>query len=334
MFFATFAGATGITYDCDPSISQNTCNYLNNTVAAIYNNTFINANAVIYVSLSGDIGSNDSQSEYWFNFVPYTDYLLKLGGTSSGDAVDVAALDSLNQYATPVYLSGDVAVTGALGQALGFSTAPLDGVTSDDSSNCTLGTSGCYAGDIELSTADFNSAGSLGAYNLATAVEHETDEILGTGSCIGQDGSTQCNGGRVDYPSAVDLFRYSAPGSLVAENSIVSTPNAYFSYNGGASNGADGALYNDSTGLDYADFQGSCAYVQDGTGCGNDVELDITNDGPGGTAGPEVTILDAIGYNLTSSASSVPEPGTMGLFGAALAVLALRKRRRARHGRA
>jgi hypothetical protein len=51
--------------------------------------------------------------------------------------------------------------------------------------------------------------------------------------------------------------------------------------------------------------------------------LDITNDGPGGTLGPEITILEAMGYNL-----DVPEPVSLTLMlPAILGLIGLRQRR-------
>jgi len=138
-------------------------------------------------------------------------------------------------------------------------------------------------------------------YNIYSVVEHETDEILGTASCISTQGA-----GLTDYcggsgPSAVDLFRYQAPGTLVLEST---TPGAYFSYNGGATNGADGAIYNTlANSNDYADFTQNCQFVQDADGCLGSTQY-ITTDG-----GAEVNILDAVGYNQNEEPSPTPEPG-------------------------
>jgi hypothetical protein len=109
---------------------------------------------------------------------------------------------------------------------------------------------------------------------------------------------------------------------LAANNAYIGTgtgpvqSNAYFSYNGGVTNGAAGALYNTlSNGDDYADFTSTCAHVQDGIGCPG-ASFDITNDG-----NSEINILDAEGFNLAT-----PEPGTWILFAGGLAVLLLRRR--------
>lgn len=60
--------------------------------------------------------------------------------------------------------------------------------------------------------------------------------------------------------------------------------------------------------------------MQDEQGCLNE-DFSITTDGPGGTPGPEIAILNAVGYDLIA-----PEPGTMALLGIGLAVLLARRR--------
>ena len=118
--------------------------------------------------------------------------------------------------------------------------------------------------------------------------------------------------GGTGNPSAVDLFRYNSPGSLALNSSYIGLANAasgaYFSYDGGATNGANGFVYNvTANGNDYADFLASCPggplSIQDAQGCpGNEAGQTILNDG-----GAEVNILNAIGYNLISS-TATPEP--------------------------
>jgi hypothetical protein len=89
-------------------------------------------------------------------------------------------------------------------------------------------------------------------------------------------------------------------------------------------NGADGATYNTAAnGLDYADFTQNCQFIQDAYGCPGQAGLDITNDGPGGLAGPEIAILNAIGYDTVA-----PEPSTVSLFALALGAFAIYKRYR------
>ncbi|MGA7521234.1 MAG: choice-of-anchor D domain-containing protein, partial [Acidobacteriaceae bacterium] len=142
-------------------------------------------------------------------------------------------------------------------------------------------------------------------------VEHETDEVLGTGSCISTQSSPLSDvcdsaaGASAGHgtPSAVDLYRYSAAGSLILDSSLSTATGAYFSYNGGSTDGAVGSeadpkYYNTlDNGADYADFAlvspcGPNESIQDAYGCpGADGGLTILNDG-----GAEVNILNAIGY--------------------------------------
>ena len=75
------------------------------------------------------------------------------------------------------------------------------------------------------------------------------------------------------------LFRYSGSGDLILDSSLSTTPGAYFSYDGGTTNGANGIantpkVYNTlANGDDYADFLsstpdcGTDIAVQDAEGC-------------------------------------------------------------------
>jgi hypothetical protein len=237
-------------------------------------------------------------------------------------------------------------ITAALASALGLTGLTNSGVPVGSSTPCALGTSGCYNAEITVTNDPgtplyYDNVGGpepADAYDFYATVEHETDEVLGTSSCIdtGNGGlSDGCNGFGTGTPSAVDLFRYSAPGSLILDSSLSTTAGAYFSYNGGVTNGVFGAagpkLYNTlANGDDYADFVssspdcGTNQVVQDAEGCpGEDAGLNILNDGKG-----EITILNAVGFDLQPSAVT-PEPGTLVLFCSGVALLVgLKSRRR------
>jgi hypothetical protein len=168
-----------------------------------------------------------------------------------------------------------------------------------------------------------STTGTTANYDIFSVIEHETDEILGTASCYNTDNHTSvvdgCNG--ANNIGAVDNFRYSGAGTRTI-TTVGGT--AYFSANGGVTD-LDGNLYDNAlNGDDWADFSNSCTFVQDGQGCPNGTAFDITTDGPGGTPGPEVAILNAVGFNLQSTS---PEPGTLGLLGASLLALALGRNR-------
>lgn len=329
--------ATGLTFTCDPSIDQTqagTCDYLNSAIAGLYNSTFSNVNANIYIEY-GTTGLGESTSGF-FNTVSYNAYLNALTNTASADTVDFDALAALNSLDTAIYGAGSVEITSALGQALGFSN--MIGTTASGNECFRPDTVGCYNGIITITTPanlssetggsqtlNYRQNGGIqpsSAYDFYSVVEHETDEVLGTSSCIVTTTpslTNSCPG--TNTPSAADLFRYSSVGALIPDSAFSTTSGAYFSYNGGATNGAPGAFYNTSAnGDDYADFMQNCEQIQDEEGCLGGT-LDINTDGGG-----EINILDAEGFNVNS-----PEPGTVGTLGlgfTALGICAYRRRRR------
>lgn len=329
----SLASAGTIDYTCASNIDSlgpsSTCSTLNTTIAGLYSSTFSNANANIYIQY-GNTGLGES--EQYLNFVSYSSYRSALIAENGPGTVRADAAASLPSSEPSLYSGSNVEVTAALGAALGFSG--MTGITSGGAS-CALGSSGCYNAIITLATPADLAAGGQGyyyrtgtiasnEYDIFSVVEHETDEVLGTSSCIDTSGSlTDGCGGKT--PSAVDLYRYSS-GSRVLINS---TPGAYFSYDGGATNGANGFDYNTlPNGDDYADFVSSCPggpfSIQDAEGCpGSAPGLDITNDG-----GAEINILDAVGYNLNRT--TTPEPGTLFIAGMGLIVCATFVRRRFR----
>jgi hypothetical protein len=337
--FNSVLAHAGVTYTCDASIDATqagTCAYLNSTVAGYYSSTFSNANANIYIQM-GITGLGSSQTA--LDALTYSQYQSALITDSSGDIVDSGATASLPGTEPSIYGGDGIAVTSALGSALCTSVGAtvctadgldtLAGVTSTGA-GCTLGTAGCYNAVVTITT-PANLSGETGgtqflywdqtggsipadAYDFYTVVQHETDEVLGTASCISTSGSLSDGCG--SFASAVDLFRYQAPGTRVF---IDTTPGAYFSYNGGLTNGAAGAPYNTlANGDDYADFATNCAHVQDATGCLGQI-FNITDDG-----GAEVNILDAVGFNLNLT----PEPATMTMFIVGFAAMLARFRRK------
>jgi hypothetical protein len=333
-FGATLASASTISYTCDPTIDSTvagTCATLNGTIAGIYSSTFSNANAKIYITY-GSIGTNLAQSLQFYTNVTYTAYANALTLDES-DANDATAVGSLGGNTTnPVVASDGVALTSALATTLNLNAvAGSLGITPANAS-CILGTANCYNGIVTVSnvanTFYYRSGVQSGStFDFFTAVEHETDEVLGTSSCITFNGSSVVT--RIDCTnhvganppigvSAPDLFRYASSGTR-SYLTTASGSTAYFSINGGTT---DIAKYNNTTnGADYGDWNSDSNRVQNAFGNPGSNGLNITNDG-----GSEIAVLDAIGYTLTSS---VPEPGTGVLLAAALAVLAGLARRRA-----
>jgi len=321
-----------ISYTCDPSVAAGTCTYLNTTVAGDYSSSFSNANASIYITY-GTTGL--AESSQFFNFVTYSQYLAALTSNSNQSTIQTAAISALNTYDGTPYGSDNVEITAALGTALGFTG--LTGITSGQFP-CAAGTPGCYDAIITVTNDPstplyYDNIGGPeppDAYDFYGVVEHETDEVLGTSSCI--DTTTgeltdPCDSEEgTGTPSAVDLFRYNSAGALAANASYldqVTAPlGAYFSYNGGATNGANGIaqtpkVYNTlANGDDYADFVssspdcGTDIAIQDAEGCpGEDAGLTILNDGGG-----EINILNAVGYDVPAQLCS---PGTYSNTGSA-----------------
>ncbi len=353
-FGAALASADTLSFTCDPSISAATCNYLNTTVAANYTSTFSNLNADIYITYgTTGLASSNTGTD---NQVTYTQYAaaLSAAAAASGNTVQIDAVAALTAYDASVYGRGNVDITSALADALGISgdvqggisgiTAPLGIMCSDP------GTSGCYNGVITVTndpstTLYYDNLGGTepsDAYDFYATVEHEVDEILGTTSCITTETFPLTNGcpGNTTpstTPSAADLFRYSGPGALVLDSSLSTAPGAYFSYNGGVTNGATSNVgvkfYNTlDNGEDYGDFATDCGggagsfSVQDADGCpGTDAGLTILNDG-----GAEINMLNAVGYELYPSISSVPEPLTLVILVPLVLLVAFYARRRDR----
>jgi hypothetical protein len=334
VFGAASASASGLTYTCDPSIAASTCDYLNTTIAGLYNSTFTNLNANIYITY-GTTGLG--QGENPNNSISYATFLsdYTTNATGSGNANQSSALSSLGTYASPIYAGTDVQISGALGEALGISADNLMGFDSMGNSGCTLSAAGCYE-DVLTITNDpstllfYRNGGTIDpdAYDFYSVVEHETDEALGTVSCIETQDPTlmnNCDGAE----SAADLFRYQSAGNLIADSLFSTTPGAYLSFDGGVTNAlGSGVFYNTlSNGNDYGDFVSGCPgtpHVQDATGCPGFAGLDITNDG-----GAEINMLNTVGFDL-APASATPEPGTISLFAAGLGCLGLCYRRRLR----
>jgi hypothetical protein len=315
---------TGIVFTCDPSVTAATCTYLNTTVAGWYNDTFTDANAAIYIQY-GTTGLAESTTGF-YNFVTYDQYVAALTSNKSPSAIQTSALSALSTNDAKYYASDNVSINGPLGAALGF--AGLNGTTVGGVL-CTLPSAGCYDGIITVTNDpstplyydNLGGAEPSDAYDFYGVVAHETDEVLGTSSCIGTQNSSglvdNCDAGAsvpsgTGTPSAVDLYRYSSAGNLVLDSSLSTAPGAYFSYNGGSTNGANGKagtpkVYNTlDNGDDYADFLsslpdcGTNIAVQDAEGCpGEDAGLSILNDGGG-----EINILNTVGYDVPSTVSA------------------------------
>ena len=182
---------------------------------------------------------------------------------------------------------------------------------------------GCF--DAVLWVNDQGSTGNLwlrsgtegsSQYDFYSVVEHETDEILGTASCVA-NGTTNpatdgCQNphtinGTNNNVSAADLFRYTCGSTSRNFGNLAAS--ACFSVDGG---NTDLKQYNNTNnGDDYGDWATSCANVQDAIGCQGPTagfSHDIA-------ANAEIELLNAAGFSLNAG---VPEPGTFVLVGATL----------------
>jgi hypothetical protein len=319
-----------IQYTCDGTFAADAptgaCAAINGSaVSNVYSSIFSNVNASIYIGF-GNTGVGASS----FNLtgVPYTDYYSALASHTD----DQTALTSLGGSTDPLGLQSNdtVDLSPALASALGITDggANTAGVRSDGFTNCTLSVTdpNCYNGVILISNGGgfyfpglTTDTGSL--VDFYSVVEHETDEVLGTVSCIGGDDVDQCSNTGGTDASAADLFRYSSTGvrSFLGNSNTCAGFSAYFSIDSGNTDIAD---YNNCpSGGDYGDWLSIYPYLVQDAEASPDAMLDISTD-VGVNANhyprPEVAVLDAVGFNLAT-----PEPGTLGLLGASLCLLVL-----------
>jgi hypothetical protein len=325
---------TGIVYTCASNVPTSTCNYLNTTVAGYYNNIFTNANANIYIQFGvTGLGASDG----FINLVHYTPYVTALTNKAVKSSIQASALSGINTYATPAYGTQNiVGISVSLGTALGFTG--LIGINAAETASCTPYTSGCYNEVITVADAatqaqegfslyydDQGGTEGPNQYDFYAVVQHETDEVLGTSSCISTQSSSglsdECDGpvsGSNGIPSVVDLSRYSSPAHLALDTSPSTTAGQYYSFDGGVHYGVggDGGLakvYNTlDNGDDFADYIssspdcGTNQAVQDAEGCpGEDGGLTILNDGES-----EITILNTDGFDIPEAVLTSPAPGS------------------------
>jgi hypothetical protein len=324
----------GIVYVCDSNVPTSTCTYLNTTVAGYYNNIFTNANANIYIKF-GTTGLGGSTG--YINLVHYTPYVTDLTNKAVKSSNQASAISAITTYAAPAYGTQNiVGISVALGTAYGFTG--LLGINAAETASCTPYTSGCYNEVITVANAASQASGGFtlyyddqggteaaNQYDFYAVVQHETDEVLGTSSCISTQNSSglsdDCDGpvsGSNGIPSVVDLLRYSSPATLALDTTPSTTAGQYYSFDGGVhygvgGDGNDPKVYNTlDNGDDFADYIssspdcGTNQAVQDAEGCpGEDAGLTILNDGQS-----EITILNTDGFDIPEAAISSPTPGS------------------------
>jgi PEP-CTERM motif-containing protein len=304
------------------------------TAITTIENDFTNPITVsIYFQEGGGLG----QSNFFVYDKTYTSFYSGLVANNSNPAA-IAALQAAG-YTTvnPVGGTNNIELKSANARAVGINQAAGCNVTPTGAgtlngnvpNNCYDGQTGTPSGTIVDGIISLNtmittpgSNGSSLSYNLTSTAEHEIDEILGLGSALencetGAGGQTAaCNSGTVTRQNDTtfgvgapeDLYRYTAAAGGALANLTVncSSPgSAYFAY--GANTGALAQFNNACNGGDFGDWAGA-GQVQDA----------FVSSGPGPAYGPnEIAALSAIGYN-----TSVPEPGTITLFGSGFGLLA------------
>lgn len=283
------AANSGVVYTCDSNLTTlypTICNTLNTTIAGLYSKAFTNVTASIYIQL-GNTGAGMSQ--FSFNGFTYNSYRNALVSVAS-DATDNAALAGAVPATAPY--SGNVELVHPLQLALGLS-----------STRC-LASASCYDGTITISNTlplYFRTGTITGSeYDFFTIAEHETDEILGTASCL----FGTC---KQIYPP--DLFRYHSDhsrGLAAGENNSCAssdTGNACFSLDGSHML----QQYNNINGDgDAGDWVPSCnaQLVQNEAICAGIAGVDIS-------PSAEILVLDAIGYTLRTNACDVNQSGSV-----------------------
>lgn len=295
---------TSITGSADASVIKNAID----SALGFYHNFSDPVTVSIDYRLA-NLGSNGlgaSQSAFYLG--SYATFTNGLAADASvyGNSVEATGYNHLGTGNT----AAQIIATSANYRALGFSAPGT--LTSTGLSG------GTFDGVVYLSSTNLAGFGGAGIYPALQTIQHETDEVLGIGgsgsvlNIMQQNGLTappsDSNG---SYIGALDLFRYSAPGtpSLTTSGSALS----YFSINGGVTNLV---AFNQNSGGDYADWAapGCTALVQRAFSCAS----------PGaslGFASPEVTALQAVGYDL-------PEPAGLAVFGASLFGLVVTRRSR------
>jgi hypothetical protein len=340
---AATAGSFTITASYDSSINSDTnsaaIKAAIGTAITDFENTFTNPiNVLIYFQEGGGLGQSNTVSFFQTDYQSFYDGLV----TNNANPDAIAGLNAnggngdTNGDVNPANGNSYISVKTANARAVGldgpaYCTPVATTMGENYPTQCSVAPgANAVDGIISLNTAITNpgSPGAMGNYPLVSVIEHEIDEVLGLGSSIvncNDATSSSCTAGSTyntrGNATPEDLFRYNAgaraPLGTTCSNpdTMTVSPTAYFSY--GPATGNIAQFNNDCNGGDFGDWQsGASAQVQDA----------FTGPGAGPTIGSsEIAALTAIGYTT----SSTPEPGTMVLFGAGLAVVGLLRRRRA-----
>jgi autotransporter passenger strand-loop-strand repeat protein len=205
---------------------------------------------------------------------------------ASGDTAQLAAVSTLPS--TDPTGGGGFAITNGEAKALGLLSGNAPGVDG-------------YVGFSTTVNWSFTPGGSPTAWNFISVAEHEITEEMGRLSLLGENAPTTNAGNVPSAYTAMDLFRYAAPGVRdTAAGGPGST--AYFSYDNGNTNLATW-INNIPTG-DLGDWQS-------GPGPQGDDAFDNI---PSGTAPPltntDVTLMNILGWDMAYPDTEIPNGET------------------------
>ena len=253
---------------------------------------------ITYAEENSGLGGSES---FFYPNIPYSTYLNSLQHNQILSPSDNTALASLPAGPNnPVDGSPGVNVNVMLATALGIQNF--------------TGT----AGTISLNTSIMNLArtGSQNPsfYDLQSVAGHETDEILGIGGPVRSSQTRRL----VRLVCLIFSVRLPWCASFTTNPSV----NAYFSIDGGTTNLVNFDQNNEGR-ADFADWGNGIPNAEAGN-IPPQMQDSFGTPGAMVNIGPnELTALDVVGYNL----APVPEPGSMAILAAAVAMVFFLRRR-------